>query len=93
MFDCTEVDYVCDCPRERCEKVLLSLGEADYEEILKEAETEINCQFCEKKYVFTADELKTLRENAKKNYQSDENKALIWEQIERIIATADLTAN
>ncbi len=67
VFDCTEVDYVCDCSRERCEKVLLSLGEADYEEILKEAETEINCQFCEKKYVFTADELKTLRENAKKN--------------------------
>ena len=31
----------------------------------------------------------TTIENAKKNYQSDENKALIWEQIERIIATVD----
>jgi molecular chaperone Hsp33 len=46
--------------------VLLSLGEEDYEEILKEAETEINCQFCEKKYIFTSDELRKIRENAKK---------------------------
>lgn len=67
VFDCTEVGYVCDCSRERCEKVLLSLGEEDYAEILKEPQTEINCQFCEKKYVFSADELKTLRNNAKKN--------------------------
>ena len=67
VFDCTEVEYVCDCSRERCEKVLLSLGEEDYEEILKEKETEINCQFCEKKYVFSSDELKALRENAKRN--------------------------
>lgn len=66
VFDCTEVGYVCDCSRERCEKVLLSLGEEDYEEILKEAETEINCQFCEKKYIFTSDELRKIRENAKK---------------------------
>lgn len=66
VFDCTEVGYVCDCSRERCEKVLLSLGEDDYEEILKEAETEINCQFCEKKYIFTSDELRKIRENAKK---------------------------
>lgn len=67
VFDCTEVGYVCDCSRERCEKVLLSLGEEDYAEILKEPQTEINCQFCEKKYVFSANELKTLRNNAKKN--------------------------
>ena len=67
VFDCTEVGYVCDCSRERCEKVLLSLGEDDYAEILKEAETEINCQFCEKKYVFTSDELRKIRESAKKN--------------------------
>lgn len=66
VFDCTEVGYVCDCSRERCEKVLLSLGEEDYNEILKEPETEINCQFCDKKYVFTAEELKTLRDNAKR---------------------------
>lgn len=31
----------------------------------------------------------TTVENAKKNYQSDESRALIWEQIERIIATAE----
>lgn len=66
VFDCTEVGYVCDCSRERCEKVLLSLGKEDLSEILKDETTEIGCQFCEKKYVFSSQEVKTLIENAKK---------------------------
>lgn len=65
-FDRCEVGYVCDCSRERCERVLLSLGEDDLNDLMNDPTTEINCQFCEKKYVFTSDELKTLRDNAKK---------------------------
>lgn len=51
-------DYVCDCSREKVEKVLISLGR---EEILKlaneEETTEVCCHFCNKKYEFKSEEL------------------------------------
>ena len=53
--------YECDCSRQRFEKGLLSLGKEELETIIKEDEkVEIVCQFCNKKYNFSKEELEDL---------------------------------
>lgn len=54
--------YVCDCSRERMEKALFSLGKKDILELANDEVTEICCQFCNKKYHFTKDEIMKLVE-------------------------------
>jgi molecular chaperone Hsp33 len=51
----------CDCSRERLEEVLISLGKEEIRDLLeKEGKAELVCHFCNKKYVFEAEELKSL---------------------------------
>jgi molecular chaperone Hsp33 len=51
----------CDCSRERLEEVLISLGKEDIRDLLeKEGKAELVCHFCNKKYVFEAEELEGL---------------------------------
>ena len=61
VMDSFEVNYKCDCSKERVERALVSLGR---EELVKMAEeqdsTEVCCHFCDKKYVFSKDEIVTL---------------------------------
>ena len=59
LFDEIDVDYVCNCSRERMEKALISLGKQELEKMLaeqvaegKEENLEVNCRFCNKKHVF-----------------------------------------
>ena len=53
--------YNCDCSRERFEQGLISLGKNELLSLAYEEEqTEICCRFCNKKYVFSSDELKNL---------------------------------
>lgn len=61
-----EPKYVCDCSRERVEKALISIGEKDLKEIYDEQKNEeVVCHFCNKKYVFTPEDIKELLEKAK----------------------------
>ena len=61
-----EPKYVCDCSRERVEKALISIGEKDLQEIYNEQkDEEVVCHFCNKKYVFTPEDIKELLEKAK----------------------------
>jgi molecular chaperone Hsp33 len=60
LLDDFEVNYVCDCSRERTERMLISLGKAQLEELAQDSVTEVNCNFCDKKYCFTSDEIKAL---------------------------------
>lgn len=60
FFDCLEVDYMCDCSRERTERALLSIGKDELLKMIEEkkekdepAELELCCSFCDKKYVFS----------------------------------------
>lgn len=62
VLDDFEVGYRCDCSRERTEKVLVSLGKEQLEEIAADGGTEVSCNFCGKKYKFTAQELNGLIE-------------------------------
>lgn len=58
VLDKWEATYKCDCSRERTEGILLSLGRKELAKLAAEQEkTEVCCHFCNKKYVFSADEL------------------------------------
>lgn len=58
VLDSWEARYYCDCSRERTRGILMSLGKEEIEKLAAEQkETEVYCHFCNKKYVFSADEL------------------------------------
>lgn len=66
IFDENEISYCCDCSRERTRGALYSLPVSDIDEMISDGkEIEMTCRFCDKKYVFTVDELKKIRENHK----------------------------
>jgi molecular chaperone Hsp33 len=56
-----EIDYVCDCSRERIERVLISIGREELEKLKDEEEhTEVQCHFCNKKYIFDRNDIENL---------------------------------
>ena len=73
-FDELEVEYRCDCSRERVERALITLGEADLRKMLDEQEAEgkarelvVNCRFCTRSEVFTEEDIeKMIKEALKK---------------------------
>lgn len=53
--------YNCYCSRSKVEKALISLGRAELEEMIEQGQDiEVGCDFCNKQYCFTTDELKKL---------------------------------
>lgn len=53
--------YRCDCSRERIERVLISLGKKELEDMIAEGKPiEVNCQFCDKNYQVSVEELRGL---------------------------------
>ena len=59
VFDELEVEYKCNCSRERVEKALITLGRPEMEKLLAEQaaegkgeQLEVCCRFCDKKYYF-----------------------------------------
>lgn len=64
LFDELDVDYVCNCSRDRMERALISLGKSELHKMLseqvaegKEEHLEVNCRFCNKKHLFTRDDI------------------------------------
>lgn len=57
VLDDFQVNYRCDCSRKRTEKLLISLGKQQLEEIAKDGGTEVRCHFCDKVYRFTPEEI------------------------------------
>lgn len=61
VTDRRPVSFQCNCSRERVEKVLLSLGKKELEELAAEGkEVELHCHFCNKRYAFPAAEVESL---------------------------------
>lgn len=59
--------WKCDCSKKRLEEVVLSLGKHEIQDMIdKQGGAEVVCHFCEKRYLFTAEELKKLLEAATK---------------------------
>lgn len=57
--------YACDCSRAKMEKVLLSLGRNDLEDMIqKDHGAEISCMFCHERHQFTEEALQLLLSQA-----------------------------
>ena len=55
------VQYACNCSKERVTRVIASIGRKDLQEMIDDQEPiEVNCQFCDKRYMFTPEELRKL---------------------------------
>ncbi len=61
LTDQIPVKFSCNCSKERVEKVLISLGRTELEDMIREGkEVELNCQFCNSHYRFTIEEIQRL---------------------------------
>lgn len=61
ITDTVETAFRCDCSKERVSRVLATLRRKDLEDIINDGETiEVKCQFCNKAYEFTVDDLKKI---------------------------------
>ncbi|MDO5518501.1 MAG: Hsp33 family molecular chaperone HslO, partial [Clostridium sp.] len=64
ILDSMTPEYKCDCSRERVEKALISIGKDDLQELYDDGKTEeIVCNFCNKKYEFTHEDIGEILEN------------------------------
>lgn len=54
------VSYTCQCTRERALAPIALLGQDEIEEMMAEGGTEVQCQFCGRKYAFNAGDLLAL---------------------------------
>lgn len=69
-FDC---EYRCDCSKAKVEKALISVGKTELFKMADEDEnTEVCCQFCDKKYNFSSDEIRELAEKADSSDDDDD---------------------
>ncbi len=66
-FDELEVEYKCDCSRERVERAIITLGAQELRKMLDEQEAEgkersleVNCRFCDRSEIFTEEDIETL---------------------------------
>ncbi len=63
FLETTEVAYRCYCSRERVTAALISLGRKELSDIANEGKTfSVECQFCDKIYAFTPDDIRELLE-------------------------------
>jgi len=56
-----DIEYKCDCSRDKIEKVIISLGRKEIEDIIEEdGQAEVVCHFCNEKYQFNKEDLTQL---------------------------------
>ena len=60
VLDESDPVYECKCTRDRVERALLSTGKESLEEISQDKITKVTCQFCDKVYTFTSEDIKGL---------------------------------
>lgn len=66
VLDTSNPEYKCNCSKDRVVKALVSLGKEDLEELAQDENTEVKCQFCNKAYNFTSDDiLEILKKSSK----------------------------
>lgn len=63
LLDTQNVEYKCDCSEERVTAALISAGADGLREMAEDENTEVVCHFCNKKYVYSREQiLKLLKE-------------------------------
>ncbi|MBM7569293.1 Hsp33 family molecular chaperone HslO [Paenibacillus sacheonensis] len=66
LMDELDVVFKCQCSKERVERTLISMGEQELKQIIDEdGQAEVECHFCNEKYVFDRPQLEMLLEQAK----------------------------
>ncbi|MBB6669593.1 Hsp33 family molecular chaperone HslO [Cohnella nanjingensis] len=66
IHDSIEPGFVCQCSKERVERTLISLGEAELRKLIDEdGQAEVHCHFCNEAYTFDKAELTQVLERAK----------------------------
>ena len=66
------VEYRCACSRERVEQALSSVGKEELEKMISEGkDIEVSCQFCDRIYGFSPDDLRRLAETEEKDETED----------------------
>ena len=72
ILETSPVAYRCYCSRERVERALISMGAAELEDLLREqGGCELGCQFCDKVYRYSAEELRALIDRLKAQKRED----------------------
>lgn len=64
VLDTASPVYKCNCSRERVERALISTGIESLKELAEDENTEVCCQFCDKKYNFSSSDIKKLIRDA-----------------------------
>ena len=70
-LDTAEPVYKCTCSKERVERALISTGRQSLEELAQDENTEVCCQFCDKKYNFSSQDILTLLKRAQNDDEED----------------------
>ena len=61
ITDTLPIRFYCNCSKKRVEKVLVSLGKKELQDLIDEGQdVELNCHFCNTNYVFTVEELRSI---------------------------------
>ena len=61
ILDKMPTKFDCNCSKERVEKVLISIGKKEIQEMIDEdKDIEVNCHFCNTHYCYTVDDLKAM---------------------------------
>lgn len=63
LLDEANPTYKCDCSKERVQRALISLGREELTKMANEQnQTEVSCHFCNRKYIFSKEDILTLCE-------------------------------
>lgn len=66
FIDAVETKYLCDCSKERVGRAIISIGKQDIKEMIDDGkEVEVCCHFCDKKYIFSVEELEEMLKRAR----------------------------
>ncbi len=64
VLDESETEYRCNCSKQRVETALISMGAEELRKMSEDETTEVCCHFCDKKYIFSSDEISRILKQA-----------------------------
>ena len=60
VLDHSPLSFACSCNRSRVEKILISLGKEELEQLAAEGQAELSCHFCSQQYLFSKPDIEVL---------------------------------
>ena len=71
ILEKTDVQFHCDCSKERVARALATISKKDLDDIINDGEEiEVKCHFCNSAYKYSVDEIKALRKDAEQGVQT-----------------------